>query len=75
MECWEKTEKFDKFYKSVQAAHLILLSTKYKHPDARITDENIEVKDEGSEDNQTVDCLALKQLEENDSSPDRDNGK
>lgn len=29
LECWEKTEEFDKFYKSVQEAHLILLNSKY----------------------------------------------
>lgn len=29
LECWQKTEEFDKFYKSVQEAHLILLNSKY----------------------------------------------
>lgn len=42
LECWAKTEEFDKFYKSVQAAHLILLNSKY--PEAN--DESFEVKNE-----------------------------
>lgn len=44
LECWEKTEIFDKFYKSVQAAHLILLNTKYKKDDI----EDVEVKCENA---------------------------
>lgn len=38
--------EFDKFYKSVQAAHLTLLSTKYKDTDVQATVENISVKGE-----------------------------
>lgn len=42
LECWEKTEEFDKFYKTVQAAHLILLNSKY----SEANDESFEVKNE-----------------------------
>lgn len=46
LECWKKTNEFDKFYKSVQAAHLTLLSTKYKVYDQSISDQNVVVKNE-----------------------------
>lgn len=50
MECWKKTEEFDKFYKSVQAAHLTLLSTKYKIDiDTERSDQNVTVKDESAD--------------------------
>lgn len=44
MECWTKTEEFDKFYKTVQAAHLTLLSTKYKNTDVEAIDKEITLK-------------------------------
>lgn len=44
MECWEKTEEFDRFYKTVQAAHLILLNSKYAEPTNQL--DTVEVKNE-----------------------------
>lgn len=89
LECWKKTEEFDKFYKSVQAAHLILLSTKYKHTSVGVSGENVEVKDEKAEAgidssavfDHTVERLASKPEEEEeddsnqDTDVDHDNGK
>lgn len=39
-ECWDKTLIFDQFYKSVQAAHLLLLNSKYKSNEL----ENVDIK-------------------------------
>lgn len=36
LECWDKTAIFDQFYKSVQAAHLLLLNSKYKPRETEI---------------------------------------
>lgn len=56
LECWDKTLVFDQFYKSVQAAHLLLLNSKYKNPEVEkvvIKCENIESDDVLSTDDLT----------------------
>lgn len=54
-ECWEKTLTFDKFYKSVQTTHLLLLNSKYKINN----DEKIDIKSEvATDDTLSMDDLA-----------------
>lgn len=71
-DCWKKTEEFDKFYKSVQAAHLNLLSTKYKNTDVQETIDIDLVKGESVDAikcsskilHHSEDCLASKYEED-----------
>lgn len=74
MECWDKTAIFDQFYKSVQAAHLLLLNSKYSRQEI----EKVEIKSENvcSDDLLLVEELAAEvsrcDYDVSDQSPDED---
>lgn len=65
LECWDKTLKFDQFYKSVQESHLILLTSKYKNDD--IEKVSIKIEHENSDD-----FLSMEDTAACDSISDRD---
>lgn len=75
LECWEKTEIFDRFYKSVQAAHLILLNSKYTKngcfDDVEVKSENMCHTYVSPMENLTVESIALDPNDEPDISQDK----